>query len=66
MDDLAGELADGRRIPPGVTSPRLHRNIGIEWRWGRGRTKRFPEFAAEMGKLKVDLVTHEIAMDNQC
>ena len=31
-------------------------NIAIEWRWGRGRTERFPEFAAEMVKLKVDVI----------
>ena len=32
------------------------RNITIEWRWGRGETERFAEFAAEMVKLQVDLI----------
>jgi putative ABC transport system substrate-binding protein len=32
------------------------RNIAIEWRWGRGSIERFPEFAAEMVKLKVDVI----------
>ena len=31
-------------------------NIAIEWRWGSGRTERFPEFAAEMVKLKVAVI----------
>ena len=31
-------------------------NVTIEWRWGRGSTERFPEFAAEMVRLKVDVI----------
>ena len=31
-------------------------NIAVEWRWGYGSTKRFPEFAAEAVRLKVDLI----------
>jgi putative tryptophan/tyrosine transport system substrate-binding protein len=31
-------------------------NITIEWRWGRGRTDRFPEFAAEVARLNVDVI----------
>ena len=31
-------------------------NIAIEWRWGRGSTERFSDFAAEMPGLDVDLV----------
>ena len=32
------------------------RNIIIEWRWGGGKTERFPEFAAEVVKLNVDVI----------
>jgi putative ABC transport system substrate-binding protein len=32
------------------------RNIAIEWRWGRGSTERFPEFAAEIVALDVDVI----------
>jgi len=32
------------------------RNLAIEWRWGRGSTERFPEFAAEVVKLGVDVI----------
>jgi putative ABC transport system substrate-binding protein len=32
------------------------RNIGIEWRWGRGSTERFPAFAAEAIRLNVDVI----------
>jgi putative tryptophan/tyrosine transport system substrate-binding protein len=31
-------------------------NIIIEWRWGHGSTERFPQFAAEVVKLNVDLI----------
>jgi putative ABC transport system substrate-binding protein len=31
-------------------------NMTIEWRWGRGSTERFPDFAAEMVRLNVDLI----------
>jgi putative ABC transport system substrate-binding protein len=31
-------------------------NITIEWRWGRGSTERFPDFAAEVVSLKVDVI----------
>ena len=31
-------------------------NIIIEWRWGRGKTERFPEFAAELVRLPVDII----------
>ncbi|HEY7649560.1 MAG TPA: ABC transporter substrate-binding protein [Methylomirabilota bacterium] len=31
-------------------------SIAIEWRWGRGKTDRFPEFAAELVRLKVDVI----------
>ena len=30
--------------------------IVIEWRWGRGRTDQFPKFAAEVVRLKVDVI----------
>ena len=32
------------------------RNIEIEWRWGRGTTERFAEFAADVVRLKVDVI----------
>jgi putative ABC transport system substrate-binding protein len=32
------------------------RTITIEWRWGRGKTEQFPEFAAEAVRLKVDVI----------
>src|SRR5215831_6516549 len=31
-------------------------NIAIEWRWGRGTTERFADFAADVVRLKVDLI----------
>jgi putative ABC transport system substrate-binding protein len=31
-------------------------NIAIEWRWGRGATERFPDFAADVVRLKVDII----------
>jgi len=31
-------------------------NISVEWRWGRGTTERFPEFAADVVRLKVDVI----------
>jgi putative ABC transport system substrate-binding protein len=31
-------------------------NIVIEWRWGSGRTERFPECAAEVVRLNVDVI----------
>jgi putative tryptophan/tyrosine transport system substrate-binding protein len=31
-------------------------NMTIEWRWGRGSTERFSDFAAEMVRLKVDVI----------
>ena len=31
-------------------------NITIEWRWGRGSTERFPDFAAEVVSLAVDVI----------
>jgi ABC-type uncharacterized transport system substrate-binding protein len=31
-------------------------NLLIEWRWGRGTTERFPEFATEVVGLKVDVI----------
>jgi putative tryptophan/tyrosine transport system substrate-binding protein len=31
-------------------------NITVEWRWGRGTTERFPEFAADVVRLKVDVI----------
>jgi putative ABC transport system substrate-binding protein len=31
-------------------------NVTIEWRWGRGSTERFPEFAAEVVGLNVDVI----------
>src|SRR5215470_17698786 len=31
-------------------------NLRIEWRWGRGTTERFPEFAAEVARLNVDVI----------
>jgi ABC-type uncharacterized transport system substrate-binding protein len=32
------------------------KNIIVEWRWGRGTTQRFPEFAADVVRLKVDVI----------
>jgi putative tryptophan/tyrosine transport system substrate-binding protein len=32
------------------------RNIGIEYRWGEGRSERFAEIAAEFVRLKVDVI----------
>jgi putative ABC transport system substrate-binding protein len=31
-------------------------NMTIEWRWGRGSTERFSDFAAEMVRLNVDVI----------
>jgi putative tryptophan/tyrosine transport system substrate-binding protein len=31
-------------------------NILMEWRWGRGTTERFPEFAADVVRLHVDVI----------
>ena len=31
-------------------------NIAIEWRWARGNDERFPDLAAELVKLKVDII----------
>ena len=31
-------------------------NITVVWRWGRGKTERFPEFAADLVRLKVDAI----------
>jgi ABC-type uncharacterized transport system substrate-binding protein len=31
-------------------------NIVIEWRWGRGKTKRFLEFADEVVRIPVDII----------
>src|SRR5437868_5061293 len=33
-----------------------NQNITIEWRWGHGTTKRFSEFAAEVVRMKVDVI----------
>jgi putative tryptophan/tyrosine transport system substrate-binding protein len=32
------------------------RNLAIEYRWAEGRTERFPEIAAELINLKVDII----------
>ena len=32
------------------------RNIAIEWRWARGKLERFPDLAAELVQLKVDVI----------
>lgn len=32
------------------------RNIVIEWRWARGDVKRFPDLAADLVRLKVDVI----------
>ena len=32
------------------------KNIAIEWRWARARAERFPELAAELVQLKVDII----------
>ena len=32
------------------------RNIRIEWRWGHGTTERFPEYAADVVRLQVDVI----------
>jgi len=31
-------------------------NLSVEWRWGRGTTERFPEFAADVVRLNVDVI----------
>jgi len=31
-------------------------NIALEWRWARGNDERFPDLAAELVKLKVDII----------
>ena len=31
-------------------------NIAIEWRWARGKLERFPDLAAELVQLKVDVI----------
>jgi putative tryptophan/tyrosine transport system substrate-binding protein len=31
-------------------------NIAIEWRWAHGKNERYPELAAELVKLKVDII----------
>jgi len=31
-------------------------NLAVEWRWGRGTTERFPEFAADVVRLNVDVI----------
>jgi putative ABC transport system substrate-binding protein len=31
-------------------------NIAIEWRWAHGKLERFPDLAAELVKLKVDII----------
>ncbi len=33
-----------------------NRNLIIEWRWGKGTTERFPEFAAEAVRSMVDVI----------
>ncbi len=37
------------------------KNIAIEWRWARGNAQRYPDFAAEMVGLKVDVI---VAVNN--
>ena len=32
------------------------RNIAIEWRWARGKLERFPDLAADLVQLKVDVI----------
>jgi putative tryptophan/tyrosine transport system substrate-binding protein len=32
------------------------RNLAVEWRWGRGSTERFSDFAAEVVRSKVDII----------
>ena len=32
------------------------RNLIIEWRWAEGRVERFPDFAVELVRLKVDVI----------
>src|ERR1700682_2151683 len=31
-------------------------NIAIEWRWAQGKDERYPELAAELLKLRVDII----------
>ncbi|HWO45654.1 MAG TPA: hypothetical protein VNO87_08760, partial [Methylomirabilota bacterium] len=31
-------------------------NIAIEWRWAHGKLERFPDLAAELVKLEVDII----------
>jgi putative ABC transport system substrate-binding protein len=31
-------------------------NIAIEWRWAQGKSERYPDLAAELVKLKVDVI----------
>jgi putative tryptophan/tyrosine transport system substrate-binding protein len=33
-----------------------NQNITVEWRWGKGTTERFSEFALELVRLKVDVI----------
>jgi len=61
-------VADAARFAPGVEAVRLGlrdhgyvegRNITIEFRWAEGRYDRLPELAAELVRLKVDvIITH--------
>ena len=31
-------------------------NVAIEWRWAHGKLERFPDLAAELVKLEVDII----------
>jgi putative tryptophan/tyrosine transport system substrate-binding protein len=41
------------------------RNINIEWRWGRGTTERFAEYAADVVRLNVDVIVASSAAAGQ-
>src|SRR5713101_2518033 len=40
-------------------------NIAIEWRWAQGKNERFPDLAAELVKLKVDIIVAATAAGAQ-
>lgn len=49
---LLGAFRDGLRDLGYVEG----QNIRIEYRWAEGRYERFPDFMAELVRLKVDLI----------
>ena len=55
-DDSPNPGVDGFRQGPRDLGYVEGQTIAIEWRWGRGRTDQFPKFAAEVVRLKVDVI----------